>query len=50
MQLLKNPDPLDRALRFRIDALLHADPAPEPVVFDSELKPLTASFEVKGGQ
>jgi len=50
VQLLKNPDPMDRALRFRIEALLRTEPAPEPVVFDSELKPITASFEIKGGQ
>jgi len=50
VHLLKNPDPLDRALRFRIDALVHADPVPEAVIFDSELKPLTAGFEIKGGQ
>jgi type VI secretion system protein ImpF len=47
--LLDNTEPLDRTLRFRIDALMHADPAPEPVMFDSSLKPGTGSFEVKGG-
>jgi type VI secretion system protein ImpF len=46
--LLDNAEPLDRTLRFRIDALLQVDPAPEPVVFDSTLKPGTGSFEVKG--
>lgn len=40
--------PHDRALRFRIDALLHAEPAPEPVVFDSALEPATGTVEVKG--
>jgi type VI secretion system protein ImpF len=47
--LLDNSEPLDRTLRFRIDALLHADPAPEPVVFDSALKPATGTIEVKWG-
>jgi len=28
-------DPLSVMLRLRIDALLHAEPAPEPVVFDT---------------
>ena len=28
----------DRALRFRIDALLKVEPAPEPVVFDTKVK------------
>jgi type VI secretion system protein ImpF len=46
--LLENTEPLDRTLRFRIDALLEADPAPEPVVFDSALEPGTGTFEVKG--
>jgi type VI secretion system protein ImpF len=41
-------DPQDRTFRFRIDALLIAEPAPEPVVFDSELRPGTGDFEVKG--
>jgi type VI secretion system protein ImpF len=49
VQMLANPDPLDRTLNFRIDGLLYADPAPEPVVFDSSMKPVTGSFEVKGG-
>jgi type VI secretion system protein ImpF len=30
-------DPQDRTIRFRIDALMYADPAPEPVTFDSVL-------------
>jgi type VI secretion system protein ImpF len=49
VQLLAGADPLDRTLRFRIDAMLRAEPAPEPVVFDSVLKPATGAFEVKGG-
>jgi type VI secretion system protein ImpF len=42
-----NPQPDDRVFRFRIDALLIAEPAPEPIVFDSELQPRTGSFAVK---
>jgi type VI secretion system protein ImpF len=45
--LLPGNDPQDRILRFRIDALLIAEPAPEPIVFDSELHPRTGDFEVK---
>jgi type VI secretion system protein ImpF len=45
---LTGDQPLDRTLRFRIDALLHADPAPEPVVFDSALDPGTNTIAVKG--
>jgi type VI secretion system protein ImpF len=48
VEMLGNSDPLDRALRFRIDALLHAEPAPEPIVFDSALQPATGNVEVKG--
>jgi type VI secretion system protein ImpF len=48
VSLLTNVEPLDRTLRFRIDALLIADPAPEPVVFDSTLEPVTGNFAVKG--
>jgi type VI secretion system protein ImpF len=48
VQLLSNAEPLDRTLRFRIDALLHADPAPEPIVFDSVFQPTNEHFEVKG--
>ena len=45
---LANAEALDRTLRFRIDALLHAEPSPEPVVFDSTLEPSTGTFEVQG--
>ena len=48
VELLENSEPLDRTLRLRIDALLHAEPAPEPVMFDSALEPATGNFEVKG--
>ena len=40
----------DRVIRFRIDALLHADPAPEPVVFDSQLEPSSNMFFISGGE
>ena len=36
-----------RTLRFRIDGILHAEPAPEPVIFDSELRPQSCDFEVR---
>lgn len=45
--LLENADVLDRTLRFRIEALLHAYPAPEPVVFDSALHPITGNYSVQ---
>lgn len=48
VEMVENAEPTDRVLRFRIDALLHAEPAPEPVVFDSSLQPATGTVEVKG--
>ncbi|MCI0365253.1 MAG: type VI secretion system baseplate subunit TssE [Phycisphaerales bacterium] len=49
VELLKNAEAIDRILRFRITAMVQADPLPEQVVFDSALEPLTANFQVKGG-
>jgi type VI secretion system protein ImpF len=39
---------LDRSIRFTIDAILQAEPTPEPIVFDSTLQLATGTFEVKG--
>jgi type VI secretion system protein ImpF len=44
--LIDDGDRFDRTLRFRIDALMHADPAPEPISFDSRLDPTSQSFSV----
>ncbi len=41
-------EPIDRSLRFRIDAMLKVDPAPEPVVYDSRLDVSIGSFSVDG--
>lgn len=38
---------LDRTLRFRIDAMLQVDPAPEPVTFDSVFQASRRAFVVK---
>ena len=48
VEMLDAVDPLERRLRFRIDALLHAEPAPEPVVFDSAVQPATGVVEIRG--
>ena len=48
MTLVDQPESLDRTIRFHIDAVLQAEPAPEPVAFDSTLRLATGSFEVKG--
>ena len=36
----------DRAIRFRIDAMLNVEPAPEPITFDSVLQLTTKTFVV----
>jgi type VI secretion system protein ImpF len=46
VEIAKNSDEADRTLRFRIHALLHAEPAPEPVTFSSELDPTSANIAV----
>jgi type VI secretion system protein ImpF len=43
--LLENSDAVDRTMRFRIEALMYADPAPEAIVFDSFVDP--AAREIK---
>jgi len=42
--LVTPKDSLEATLRLRIQALLHAEPAPEPVAFDTEVE--TTSLEV----
>ncbi|MGK9169335.1 type VI secretion system baseplate subunit TssE [Inquilinus limosus] len=46
VRLLENAEGLDRTLRLRIDALMHAEPTPEPMTFDSVLEPVSRSFSV----
>lgn len=43
----ENNDNTDRTLRFRIDATIYADPAPEVVVFDSVLEPVSRAVNVE---
>ena len=47
VELVENEDEFDRTMRFRIDALMHAEPAPEPMVFDSQLEPTISEFHVE---
>ena len=46
VSLLDKSDNLDRTLRFRIDALVYAEPDLEPVSFDSMLEPVHRRFAV----
>jgi type VI secretion system protein ImpF len=39
--------PTDRVLRFRIDARLKVDPAPEPITFDTVLQLGSGEYEVR---
>jgi type VI secretion system protein ImpF len=43
---LEKEDPVDRTLRFRIDAVMYAEPVPESVVYDSLVEPVTRTFRV----
>jgi type VI secretion system protein ImpF len=45
---LNDQEATDRTIRFHIEATLQAEPAPEPVAFDSMLRLTTGTFEVKG--
>jgi type VI secretion system protein ImpF len=48
--LIEDREALDATLHLRIDGLLHAEPAPEPVSFDTLADPATADIAVKGDQ
>lgn len=48
VKLIDSPQAIDRTIRFHIDAVLQAEPAPEPISFDSTLRLADGSFEVKG--
>lgn len=47
VSIVEDDGDMERALRFRIDALLNVEPAVKPVVFDSSLEPVTRTIEVK---
>jgi len=49
VKLIEDSTSTDRTLRFHIDALMYADPAPDAVSFDSLLDPASHSFSVIGG-
>lgn len=47
---IENKELNDRTLRFRIDATLYADPAPETIIFDSVLDPVFRTVKVEESQ
>lgn len=46
--VLEPEEGLERTLRFRVEAVLRADPAPEPVDFDTVMEPVSRSFAIIG--
>jgi len=48
VEMLSNIEPLDRTLRFHINALLRGEAMSEPLEFDSAIQPATGNVEVKG--
>ena len=50
VNFIDHKDSADRTLRFRVNATLYADPAPEVVVFDSILEPVSRSVNVEESQ
>ena len=46
VESMSDVDPEDPVIRFRIEAMLHANPAPEVIVFDSALNPVNHSIDV----
>ena len=47
VSLLDPKDTLDATLRLRIDALLRAEPTPEPIAFDTSIDATTADAVVR---
>jgi type VI secretion system protein ImpF len=47
VRLIDQTETIERTIRFHIEAVLEAEPAPEPIAFDSTVRLTTGSFEVK---
>jgi type VI secretion system protein ImpF len=43
-------DIMKRTIRFKIDGLLHAEPAPEPVAFESQVSAVIGEFRVQAAE
>ena len=46
VSLIPDTDRLDRMIYFRVEAHMRAEPAPEPLVFDSVMDPSTLSISI----
>ena len=49
VELVGGEDELGRALRLKVDAVLRADPVPEPVSFETLLEPVSRDVTVREG-
>ena len=49
VELIGGEDELSRALRLKVDAVLRADPVPEPVSFETLVEPISRDVIVTGG-
>ena len=47
VKYLENIDHTDRTLRFRIEAVLYAEPMPEKIIFDSILEPISRNISIE---
>ncbi len=47
VSLIEGANKLEPTLRMRIDGLLHADPAPEPIAFDTTVDVTTTDVDVR---
>ena len=47
VRLTSRDDSKEATLRLRIEAVLHAEPAPEPISFDTMVDPTTADVVVR---
>jgi type VI secretion system protein ImpF len=49
VNLVETKNPLEATLRLQIEALLHAEPAPESITFETVVDATTAEIVVRGG-
>ena len=47
VKYMENSDYTDRTLRFRIEAVLYAEPMPEKIIFDSILEPISRNVSIE---
>jgi len=47
VKYMENLDYTDRTLRFRIEAILYAEPMPEKIIFDSILEPISRNVSIE---